>query len=83
MTGPFRSGDALDESPYGLFQVALNVDERATLARETRALWEAMEDAGLDESTLIVADGERCMYEDGGRRIMRVPAWEWFLAASG
>ena len=78
----FVRGDALDEAPYGLFQVALNVDERATLARETRALWEAMKDAGLDESTLIVADGERCTYEDGGRRIVQVPAWEWFLADS-
>ena len=78
----FVRGDALDESPYGLFQVALNVDERATLAREMRALWEAMEDAGLDESTLIVADGEWCTYEDGGRRIVQVPAWEWFLSDS-
>ena len=78
----FVRGDALDESPYELFQVALNVDERVTLARETRALWEAMDDAALDESTLIVFSGERCVHEDGGRRIVQVPAWEWFLTAS-
>lgn len=75
----FVTGDALDGTPYALYQVTQSMDDQQTAARETRALWEAMDEAGIDEGTLIVANGEERTYEQNGKRILQVPAWKWFM----
>lgn len=75
----FALGDALDEHPLQLFQVSSNVDDPKTLQRELRALWEGMEESGIEEAALIVNHGEETVHEEAGRRIRQVPAWKWFL----
>lgn len=63
-----------------LYQVSMSVDDERTRARELRALWELMEESGLEEGTLIVGRGEPALYEDdAGRVIRQVPAWSWML----
>ncbi len=75
----FALGDALDERPLGLFQVCASTADEGTLGRELRALWEALDEHGLEEGTLIAGDGPEATYEQGGRVIRQVPAWRWFL----
>lgn len=75
----FIVGEAVFGEGYGLYQVASDVSDEKTLARETRALWEAMEETGLDRSWLIVGDGPRRTYEQDGRAVEQVPAWQWLL----
>ena len=75
----FALGDALDERPLGLFQVCASTADEGTLGRELRALWEALDEHGLEEGTLIAGDGPETTYEQGGRVIRQVPAWRWFL----
>lgn len=75
----FAVGDALFGQTDMLYQVARSVDDPAVLERETRALWEGLEERGLEEGTLIVQDGLPATLERDGRRIRVVPAWRWFL----
>ena len=75
----FFVGDLLSGVPHNLYQVCVNVDDPKTLARETRALWEAMAEHGLDHGTLIVADGPNKRYEQDERVIEQVGAWRWLL----
>lgn len=76
----FVAGDALDLSAFALVQVTESMDDETTAAREKRALWEAMDETGLDESLLIVGTGEKTTYEQDGKRIKQIPAWQWLLA---
>ena len=75
----FAVGDALDEAPVQLIQVTESVENAATAQRETRALWEALGETGLDEGLMIVGSGEAAVYEHDGKRIRQIPAWSWFL----
>ena len=76
----FIVGDILDEDPYALVQVTDAMDDEKTAARELRALWEALEESGLEEATLIVGSGDSTEYPREGRRIVQVPAWRWLLS---
>ena len=78
----FVVGDALDLAAFELIQVTERMDDPATAERETRALWEALGETGLEEGLLIVGDGSETIYENAGRRIRQVPAWKWLLGAS-
>lgn len=76
----FVVGDLIFNERYELYQVTNDVSDEKTLERETRALWEAMEESGLNQSTLIVGNGPRQTYERNGNRIEQIPAWQWFLS---
>ncbi len=75
----FVVGDAVFQDVTALYQVSVSVEDPKTLERETRALWEALDEKNLDEGTLIVMDGPEKTFENGGRRIVQIPAWRWFL----
>ncbi|MBT1180858.1 ATP-binding protein [Bifidobacterium sp. CP2] len=75
----FVVGDALEEEQYEPIQVTVRMDDAATAERETRALWELMEEQQLAEGTLIVGEGEEREYRRGDAVIRQVPAWKWFL----
>jgi hypothetical protein len=73
----FTFGDALSEGPRSFTQVCVSVDDADTLERETRALFEAMEETGTHESELVVLDGANQTIERDGMRIRISPAHEW------
>ena len=50
---------------------------------ETRALWEAMDECGLDESFIVMREGEERMFKQGGKKIHCIPAWRWLLGGLG
>lgn len=75
----FFVGDALTGAASGLYQVSVAVQDPKTLERETRALWEAMDERDVATGLLIVGEGHDAQYELGGRRIVQVPAWKWLL----
>lgn len=75
----FVVGDALEQEQYGLYQVTMDMADPRTAERETRALWELMEEQGLESGTIIVGDGERRDWARDGRIIHQIPAWQWFL----
>ena len=75
----FIVGDALEEQPSALVQACYDVEDEATLARELRALWEAMEEKHVDNSHLISVTGKEQDFEQDGRTVHLVPAWKWFL----
>lgn len=77
----FSVGDALDEASLQLIQVCENVENPATLKRELRALWEALDEQNLDEGTLIVGEGIETQYEQNGKMIRQIPAWKWCLSS--
>lgn len=62
-----------------MVQVSVDVLEERTRARELRALWEAMGEAKLKSSTLVVLEGTEETYDCDGMRVHRLPAWQWFL----
>lgn len=75
----FAVGDVLDGSPQ-LIQVCESMDAAVTVERETRALWEALEQVGSSEAVIVVGSGDETSYERDGRRILQVPAWQWLLS---
>lgn len=75
----FVVGDALSGELYDLYQVCADVSDSKTYERETRALWEALEESRLEEATLVVGAGPEAVLENGGRKIRQVPAWKWLL----
>ena len=75
----FVVGDALLGDEIGLFQVTASLSDEKTAERETRALFEAMEEYGVDRSTIIVGEGEERVLERDGKTVECVPAWMWFL----
>lgn len=75
----FVVGDALSGELYDLYQVCADVRDSKTYERETRALWEALEESRLEEATLIVGTGPEAVLENEGRKIHQVPAWKWLL----
>ena len=70
-------GDVLEQQPHELLQVSVDVSDERTRDRELRSLWEAMGEAGLCESTLVVLEGQEETYERDGMRVRQVPAWRW------
>ncbi|MDO4442748.1 MAG: ATP-binding protein [Slackia sp.] len=79
----FVRGDAISSEAYELYQVSVSVEDERTRERELRALWEAMEEHGLDRSVLIVGRGDSATYEQNGMRIDQIPAWKWLLRDEG
>ncbi len=77
----FVVGDELEGHPYELYQVTDSMDDPQTRERELRALWEAMDESGLHNGTIIVGEGDGATYAspDGTRTVQQVPAWEWML----
>ena len=75
----FVVGDEIDAQAYELYQITVDITAEDTKKREIRALWEAMDETGLDEGTLIVGNGKPAIYEQDGRRINQIPAWQWLL----
>ncbi|PWG65982.1 ATP-binding protein [Bifidobacterium callitrichidarum] len=75
----FVVGDALESETYELYQVTANMNDDATVKRETRALWEMMAEHGLNEGVIIVGEGAERDYEQDGLVIKQIPAWKWFL----
>ena len=58
-----------------LIQVAWDLEDSATLARETAALIEARERTGIDDCTIVTWDTEKSL--PNGIRV--VPVWKWLL----
>ena len=58
-----------------LIQVAWDLEDPATLARETAALIEARERTGIDDCTIVTWDTEKSL--PNGIRV--VPVWKWLL----
>lgn len=75
----FIVGDALFDEDLRLYQVTASLDDPRTFERETRALWDSMDEWGLREGTIIVGSGKDQVLEQDGRTIRCVPAWKWFL----
>lgn len=75
----FIVGDALFDEELRLYQVTASLDDSRTFERETRALWDALEEWGLREGAVIVGSGKEQTLEQDGRIIRCVPAWKWFL----
>ncbi len=76
----FVVGDALFDEGLALYQVTESLEGEGTFERETRALWEAMSELGLDEATIVVGEGSERDIERDGLRIHCTPAWRWFLS---
>lgn len=75
----FVIGDVLEQEQFEPIQVTVRMDDAKTAERETRALWELMEERSLNEGTLITGEGEEREYRKGDAVIRQIPAWKWFL----
>ena len=75
----FVVGDALTQDLFELCQVSADVSDGKTLARELRALWQGMREAGAEESLLVTLEGDEAFHERDGMRVRQVPAWKWLL----
>lgn len=76
----FVAGDALFDNAVRLVQVTVSLANERTRQRECRALWEAMEEYGVAEATIIVEEGTEEKIERRSTVIHCVPAWKWFLS---
>lgn len=74
----FLLGDTLDDQPYELIQVALNLEADKTRAREMESLEAAMKATRLDRGIIITLREEETVSCDAGT-IEVVPAWKWCL----
>jgi predicted AAA+ superfamily ATPase len=72
--------EPLAKEPLQLFQVSASLADPATLARETRALTEAMNELGLEEATLISLDDQQTL-QTQHKTVTVVPFWQWSLSA--
>lgn len=77
----FVVGDPLEQQARELYRVSLDVEDEKTRERELRALREAMEEQNVEESYLIVAQGDEHVYELDAGRVLQIPAWKWLLKA--
>lgn len=75
----FVVGDVFDGGVNMVIQVTDSLDDETTKRRELRALREALDETGNPEGLLIVRNGEDAVYEQDGKKIVQVPAWEWML----
>lgn len=75
----FVVGDALEQEAFRLIQVTESMEDEKTAQRELRALWEALDETGLEEGLLLVGSGHETIYENNGRRIVQASAWKWLL----
>lgn len=76
----FAVGDVINGGPAQLIQVTESMDDERTVEREMRALWEAMEELGVREGTIVVGSGTQASYERDGMTIEQIPAWSWLLS---
>jgi predicted AAA+ superfamily ATPase len=67
-----------DDTSFKLFQVCYELESTKTFERETEALWEAMEEFGVNNSTIITYKTESHIERDN-RIINIVPAWKFLL----
>jgi hypothetical protein len=63
---------------FRLFQVCADIGDPQTQARETAALWEAMDEMDIAEGVIVTLDEERKI-EQAGKQIRFLPAYAWFL----
>ena len=80
-----REVDFVGTGPTGrvnLIQVSADIGDPQTLARETAALWEAMEEMDVSEGVVVTLDEDRAL-EQGGKKILFLPAYAWFLDPEG
>jgi hypothetical protein len=63
---------------FRLFQVCADIGDPQTQARETAALWEAMDEMDIAEGVIVTLDEERNI-EQAGKQIRFLPAYAWFL----
>lgn len=75
----FVVGDTLEQEAFRLIQVTESMEDEKTAQRELRALWEALDETGLEEGLLLVGSGHETIYENNGRRIVQASAWKWLL----
>jgi hypothetical protein len=61
-----------------LFQVSVDVENPATLERETRSLLEAMDELDMKEAAIINLDDKRDL-KHVNKTIHVLPAYAWFL----
>ncbi len=73
-----RTETVEDRMAVSLYQVCYEMGETETRERETTALWEAMEEYGIDSSVIITSNTEESL-ERGAYRIEVVPAWRFLL----
>lgn len=66
------------ETTVQLWQVCYEMEQAETLERETRALFEAMQQYQLPTSTIITYNTERSLSQDG-MHIEVVPAWKFLI----
>lgn len=74
----FVVGDALTMEAYRLIQVAWELDDEKTRAREISALRAAMKRFSLREGIIVTFDREQIVEVPEGM-ITVVPAWRWLL----
>ncbi|WP_133124838.1 hypothetical protein [Bifidobacterium margollesii] len=58
------------------------MDDPNTAERETRALWELMEEQHLDEGFIIVGNGKERDWHNpdhANQIIHQIPAWRWLM----
>jgi len=67
-----------EDIPLQLWQVCYELEDTSTLERETRSLWEGMEQFKVDEATIITYNTERTLRENG-KTISILPAWKFLL----
>jgi hypothetical protein len=67
-----------DDTPFMLYQVWYEMESTNTFERETEALWEAMEEFGINNATIITYKTESRIERDS-RIITIVPAWKFLL----
>lgn len=80
-----RSGKEVDfaiaepRKALQLIQATQTVRDGQTRSRELSALWEAMEELGLREGTILTIDETENVVE-GKRSVRILPLWQWLLA---
>ena len=75
----FVIASSTDSLPLALVQVCHEMEGPGTFERETRALFEAMDEYGLVFSTMVTYNTQDLVEKDG-KRIEVVPAWKFLLA---
>lgn len=74
----FISGDATCDRASMLLQACFDMSDQSTFERESRALIEAMDLFGLEESYIVTMDQEEDISVSSGV-IHVVPMWKWLL----
>ena len=62
-----------------LVNVAHHISDPQTLKRETEGLSEAMTRLAVDESVIVIGEGEQSEINIEKQRIRIIPAWQWLI----